>query len=76
MTRRETGESHRHVRAVIPARAVRAAREEASSGERQQAAAAPAGPKVELVREGGVIRAIDVTCTCGERLRIVCEYET
>jgi hypothetical protein len=77
MTRRETGESHRHVRAVIPARVVRAAEvagEAAPAEERREPAAA--GPRVELVREGGVVRAIDVTCSCGERLRIVCEYET
>ena len=72
MARRETGEPHRHVQAVIPARAVRAAAVTPAAGERNQ----PAAGKVELVREGGVVRAIDVTCACGERLRIVCEYET
>jgi hypothetical protein len=75
MTRRETGEPHRHVQAVIPARAVRAAGVTPPAGERGQPAAA-AKPRVELVREGGVVRAIDVTCACGERVRIVCEYET
>jgi hypothetical protein len=35
---------------------------------------APGEPKVQLVREDGVIRAIDVTCTCGERVRIRCDY--
>ncbi len=64
MARRETGGPHHHARAVIPARQVRAT--EAAAGE----------PRVEVVREGGVVRAIDVTCPCGERLRIVCEYES
>jgi hypothetical protein len=31
-------------------------------------------PAVHLVREDGVIRAIDVTCRCGERIRIRCDY--
>ncbi len=31
--------------------------------------------KVQLVREDGVIRAIDITCACGERIRIRCEYD-
>jgi len=31
-------------------------------------------PKIQLVREDGVVRAIDVTCRCGEKIRIVCEY--
>lgn len=31
-------------------------------------------PKVQLVREDGVIRAIDVTCSCGEKIRIRCDY--
>ena len=34
-----------------------------------------AAPIVDLVREGDVIRAIDVTCVCGSKLRLVCDYE-
>ena len=33
-----------------------------------------AEPKIQLIREEGVIRAIDVTCSCGEKIRIRCEY--
>jgi hypothetical protein len=32
-------------------------------------------PKIELVRENDVIRAIDVTCACGQKIRLVCDYE-
>jgi hypothetical protein len=71
MTRRETGEPHRTARAVVPARVVRAAVN--PSEERREPAAT--GPQVEVVREGTVVRVIDVTCACGERIRIVCEYE-
>lgn len=31
-------------------------------------------PTVQLVREDGVVRAIDITCGCGERIRIQCDY--
>lgn len=31
-------------------------------------------PKVELVRDGDIVKAIDVTCSCGEQIRIWCSY--
>lgn len=31
-------------------------------------------PTVQLVREDGVIRAIDITCGCGAKTRILCDY--
>jgi hypothetical protein len=31
-------------------------------------------PTVELIREGDAVRAIDITCPCGRRLRVLCEY--
>ena len=33
------------------------------------------GPTVELLREGNVIRAIDITCSCGQRIRVHCSYD-
>ena len=30
---------------------------------------------VELVRDGDLVKAIDVTCSCGEKTRIWCSYE-
>jgi hypothetical protein len=72
MSRRETAETHRHGRTVIPAKAVRAALAPVAAARIEPATA---GPNIEVVREDGVVRAIDVTCACGERLRIVCEYE-
>lgn len=32
-------------------------------------------PQIEVVRDGDVIQAIDVTCACGEKVRIVCRYD-
>ena len=33
-------------------------------------------PRIEVVRDGDVVCAIDVHCACGEQIRIVCNYET
>lgn len=37
-------------------------------------AAGPGGPTVRVVREGDAVQALEVTCSCGERIRIRCEY--
>lgn len=42
--------------------------------------AIPAGPghrqtEVNLIREGDIIREIEVTCSCGEVLHLICEYD-
>ncbi len=34
----------------------------------------PHEPKVELVAEDGVVSKIVVTCTCGQRIELMCEY--
>ncbi len=31
-------------------------------------------PTVELTRDGDVIKAIHITCTCGEEIRLRCVY--
>lgn len=31
-------------------------------------------PRVELIRSGDKIRAIDITCSCGQRIRLRCDY--
>ncbi|MCA9228373.1 MAG: hypothetical protein KDA47_22295 [Planctomycetales bacterium] len=43
---------------------------------RINAPGALAEPRVELVRDGDQIVAIDVTCGCGQTHRLVCEYLT
>ena len=57
---------------IIPSLRVRASGEHAHVG--MPRAAADAEPKIELVREGEVVRAIDITCSCGHRFRLLCEY--
>lgn len=31
--------------------------------------------EVHLIREGEIVREIEVTCSCGEILRLHCQYE-
>ena len=33
-------------------------------------------PTIELVTEANVVRAIDVTCACGQKMRLWCSYES
>ena len=33
-------------------------------------------PVIELVTEDDVVRAIDVTCACGQKMRLWCSYES
>lgn len=33
------------------------------------------GTSVELVKDGDVVTAIDVTCACGQKTRVWCVYE-
>jgi hypothetical protein len=42
---------------------------------RPQPVAPACAPQIELVRDGEVIQAIDVTCTCGQKIRLRCVYE-
>ena len=56
---------------VIPGQHVRLSDETAQVGAPRRGAAEP---KVELIRSGDKIRAIDITCTCGQRIRLRCDY--
>jgi hypothetical protein len=58
--------------AVIPGSQVRVSEEAAAVGVPRPT---PGGaPHIELIRDGEVIRAINVTCSCGQRLRLLCTY--
>jgi hypothetical protein len=58
---------------VVPAKRVRVSDETVSIGV-PRAGETRSEPKIQLVREGGVIRAIEVICSCGELIRIRCDY--
>jgi hypothetical protein len=59
-------------RSVVPGRCVQVSGETARVG--VPGAANLSEPRVELIRQGDVIQAIDVTCTCGKRIRLRCVY--
>lgn len=60
---------------LVPADRVRVAAEPVRVGPAVAGHAEAHGPpKITLVREDGVVRAIDVVCSCGERIRILCDY--
>lgn len=73
MERLEKVDDEHIARAVVPGRCVRLSGETA-----RVVIPRPAGgePHIELVREGNLIKAIDVTCTCGQRIRLRCVYES
>jgi hypothetical protein len=57
---------------VVPAARVKIGEHAVRIGE---TAPEPHGePKINLVREGGVVRFIEVTCSCGQVTRIRCDY--
>lgn len=61
-----------NLRAVVPGEWVRVTSETARVA--IPGHSAPAAPRVELITQGDVIQAIDVTCTCGEKIRLKCVY--
>ena len=60
-------------RGVVPSQLVRLAAETAHIP--IPGTTPPAEPRVELIRAGDVIQAIDVTCACGRKIRLRCTYQ-
>lgn len=58
---------------VLPGNRVRRSEEMATVGDPHTPGAGQ--PIVELVKEGDVVKAIDVTCSCGQKFRLWCAYE-
>ena len=65
-------ETARAMQAIVPGQCVRLTGETARVTIPGQANSA--GPTIELIRDGDVVRAIDVTCACGKRIRLKCVY--
>jgi hypothetical protein len=57
---------------VLPGHRVVQATETARVGSSHSHASSQ--PTIELIREGDLVKAIDVTCSCGEKMRIWCSY--
>ncbi len=62
----------RTLAAVIPQHQVRLVQEPLSIPVRQDAGCAP--PQVQLIQHNGQLQAIDILCSCGERIRLRCVY--
>mgnify|MGYP000305104367 CR=1 FL=1 len=56
--------------AVIDAGQVRVA----SGSIRIHLPTAPAGPRAEVIRDGDAIVGVEVTCACGEKVRLAFDY--
>jgi hypothetical protein len=62
------------LRQITAARVAKAAPSPASPGDKAAAAETPAA--IEVVKEGGKVVRIVVTCACGERTEIDCLYSS
>jgi hypothetical protein len=58
-------------RAIVPGQCVRVGDTRRVSVPGSEA---PSQPQVKLVRSGDVIQAIEITCTCGQQIRLKCSY--
>jgi hypothetical protein len=65
------GESH--AGAVVRGTSVRLSGDAARVGVAGQEP--PAEPRIEIIRSGDVIQAIDIICGCGQQIRLQCRYE-
>ena len=73
-TRIHDASPHALPHGILPASRVRQSDETTLVGAPRQADAQ--GVTVELVKDGDVVRAIDVTCACGQKTRVWCVYES
>jgi hypothetical protein len=60
-------------RVVIPGRLVRDGQDVVKVSHRGQSSVPE--PRVELIRRGDEVEAIEVICGCGERIRLRCVYQ-
>jgi hypothetical protein len=69
----EAAVKHSFARAVVVGTHVHVGPESTPVGKPRPQAKAE--PKVEIIREGNLIRAVDIVCTCGETIRLRLDYE-
>ena len=72
MERLEKKEHESGVHSVIPGRCVRLSGEAARVSIPHHASGGQ--PHIELIREGEVLQAIEITCPCGQHIRLRCVY--
>lgn len=61
-------------RAVVGGRHVCLADQPAAVG-KPRPATAKAEPTVEVIRDGTLVRAVEIVCPCGERIRVRFDYD-
>ncbi|MBI1831966.1 MAG: hypothetical protein HYR84_11005 [Planctomycetes bacterium] len=71
MSAAERMDQPKHSGAVIPASHVQMAHRPAASGD--GASQAPE-PGITVFENAGVVTAIEIVCTCGEVIRLECQY--
>lgn len=62
-----------HAGTVVRGRCVRVSGDPARVGVPGQEP--PAEPRIDVIRDGEVIQAIDIFCGCGQHIRLHCLYE-
>jgi hypothetical protein len=72
MTQVTDSRTHPATSTVIPASHIRMVGEPLSVG--APGAEACAEPQVNVIRDGDTVRAIEVVCTCGQRVVLECVY--
>ena len=75
MNATEHVETEEAAKNVIPGRLVRFSQETTRVGA-PGCCNVPGQPRVEMVREGDLLKAIDVICGCGQRMRLRCVYDS
>jgi hypothetical protein len=60
-------------RVIVPGRQVRLSGQAARVG--IPGPPAHGEPHIDLIRLGDIVQAIEITCGCGQRIRIQCEYK-
>ena len=62
-------------RAVVRGTSIRVAEDSSVVGRPRTREASKPESKIELIRENGVIRGVEVVCGCGERIRLRFDFE-
>ena len=62
-------------RAVVRGTSIRVAEDSSVVGRPRTRETSKPESKIELIRENGVIRGVEVICGCGERIRLRFDFE-
>jgi hypothetical protein len=71
MAQTETSSADENQR-VVPGHSVRLSGELARVG--VPGKAGTASPRIQVIRAGDIVQAVEITCTCGEHIRLRCVH--